>query len=303
MKIHERVLGMEEFLAVAEHGSFVAAAQVLGLTSSGVGKAVQKLEARLGVRLFTRTTRRVQLTQEGALFRERCQAVVRDLDNAEAEVDAQRSALDGLIRLNAPVAYGRLRIMSLVYTFMRMHPDVRIEAHLNDRLSNPVEERIDLLVRIGALEDSGMWARQIDTVRFGVFASKSYLKAHGTPSTPSDLHAHQRLGFLLNSGKALTMTVQNAEQRLSLPPTEQFICTDIEGTLSACEAGLGLAYLPTFIAEPSLESKTLQAVLPNHWVNGPPVHLICPQPRHVPRRVRALADHIVAALKTQSNTV
>jgi DNA-binding transcriptional LysR family regulator len=210
---------MEEFLSVAEHGSFVAAAQALGLTSSGVGKAVQKLESRLGVRLFTRTTRRVQLTQEGALFRERCQALVRDLDMAEAEVDAQRSTLDGLIRLNAPVAYGRLSIMPWVCDFMHANPGVRVEAQLTDRLINPVEERIDLLIRIGNLEDSGMWARQIDRIRFGVFAAPRYLKAQGLPKKISDLTSHPRLGFLLNSGKPLSFTLKDAQQLQTLEPT------------------------------------------------------------------------------------
>jgi DNA-binding transcriptional LysR family regulator len=290
---------MEEFLSVAEHGSFVAAAQALGLTSSGVGKAVQKLESRLGVRLFTRTTRRVQLTQEGALFRERCQALVRDLDMAEAEVDAQRSTLDGLIRLNAPVAYGRLSIMPWVCDFMHANPGVRVEAQLTDRLINPVEERIDLLIRIGNLEDSGMWARQIDRIRFGVFAAPRYLKAQGLPKKISDLTSHPRLGFLLNSGKPLSFTLKDAQQLQTLEPTPQFICTDVEGTLSACEHGLGLAYLPTFIADPALQRNAVHAVLPAHWIYGPPVHMICPQPRHVPRRVRALADYIAEAFNKQ----
>jgi DNA-binding transcriptional LysR family regulator len=301
MKLSERVIGVDEFLAVAAHGSFVAAGEHLGLTSSAVGKAVQRLEKRLGVRLFVRTTRRVQITEDGALFRERCESISRDFNAAEAEIDSKRNALTGLIRLNAPIAYGRLRIMPLVSRFLCEHVQINVEVDLSDKLIDPVEERVDVLIRIGKLEASSMWARQIDTIRLGVFASADYLRQSKRLTNLADLVEHTRLGFRLNSGKALQFALQSRGISETFSPTEQFLCSDIEGTLAACEHGLGLAYLPTFIAEASVANHKLVPVLEPYWVHGAPVHVVCPQPRHVPRRVRALTDAIVDGARRETS--
>jgi LysR family transcriptional regulator, regulator for bpeEF and oprC len=299
MRIIDRMLGVEEFVAVADAGSFVAAAQKLGLTSSGVGKAVQRLEGRLGVRLFTRTTRRVALTEDGALFLERCQSILRDLDDAEDEINARRSEIAGLIRVAAPQAYGRLLVVPLLAGFMQIHPEVRIDAQLSDKLADAVEERLDLIVRIGELEDSSMWAKRIDTIRFGVFAAPAYLQMHGVPAAPEALEHHVRLGFTLNSGKPLAFTLQNETGHLSLPPTDAFMSNDIEGTIAAAQAGSGLAYLPVFIARNAVDAGVLQPVLKAHWIDGGPVHLLYPQPRHMPRRVRVLADYLIAKFRAE----
>jgi DNA-binding transcriptional LysR family regulator len=300
MKVSERVFGVDEFLAVAAAGSFVAASEKLGLTPSAVGKAVQRLEQRLGARLFTRTTRRVEITEEGSLFRERCEALVRDLDFAEAEVDSRRNTLTGLIRLNTPVAYGRVRVLPIVSRFLQQQSEIRVEAQLSDKVIDPIEERVDVLVRIGELDDSSMWARQIDDVRLGVFASPAYMRANKRIRRPSDLANHQRLGFRLTSGKTLQFALQDRGIDAVFPPSQQFSCSDIEGTLVMCEQGLGLAYLPTFIAEQSLAAGRIVPVLAPYWISGAPVHVICPQPRHIPRRVRALADVIVASIAKAS---
>jgi DNA-binding transcriptional LysR family regulator len=183
---------------------------------------------------------------------------------------------------------------------MQLHPGVHTQTQLTDRLVDPIEERVDVLVRIGELADSGMWARQIDTIRFGVFASPSYLDRFPAMEHPSDLAQHIRLGFLLNSGKVLAFNMANADNPqvpLSFPATEHFLCTDVEGTMSAAQQGLGLSYLPTFIANESVERKLLKPVLIEYWMNGPSVHLICPQPRLLPKRVKLLADFCHAALK------
>jgi LysR family transcriptional regulator, regulator for bpeEF and oprC len=298
MRLSDRILGVEEFIAVAEQGSFVAAAEKLGLTPSGVGKAVQRLEGRLGVRLLTRTTRHVALTEDGAIFLERCQRIERDLEDAENEINVRRFEIAGLIRVAAPQAYGRLLVVAHLVRFMQLHPGVRIDLRLSDKLADPVEERIDLVVRIGQLQDSAMWAKQIDTVRFGVFAAPAYIQTHGAPATPKDLESHVRLGFILNSGKPLDFALQTETARTSLPPTDAFFCNDIEGTIAAAQAGLGLAYLPVFIAQPSVNSGLLKPVLTAHWIDVAPVHLLYPQPRNMPKRVRALADHLVAAFRS-----
>ncbi|WP_376093783.1 LysR substrate-binding domain-containing protein [Roseomonas sp. CCTCC AB2023176] len=297
MRLTDRLLGMEEFLAVAEAGSFVAAASQLGLTPSGVGKAVSRLEARLGVRLFTRTTRRVALTEDGAVLRERCLRLLADLDAAEAEVDARRSEISGPVRVGTPVAYGRIRVVPALAAFAAAHPGIRLDLRMSDRLSDPVEERLDLVVRIGELPDSSMRAVQVDRIRFGVFAAPDYLRARGEPGSPAELAGHARLGFTLTSGRPLDFTLGAGEECVSLSPSGRFVGDDIEGVLEAAIAGLGLAYLPTFIAAGAVRSGALRRVLEASWIDGAPVHLLLPQPRQVPRRVRALADHLVAVMR------
>jgi LysR family transcriptional regulator, regulator for bpeEF and oprC len=289
----ERLTGIQEFLAVADVGSFVGAAEKLGVTPSAVGKAIQRLEGRIGVRLLTRTTRRVALTEDGALFRERWQGLLRDIDLAESEIDARRTQITGPIRVAAPVAYGRLKIVPTLAQFLQTHTEVQLDLRLSDKVIDPVEERVDLVVRIGELEDSSMWARRIDRIRFAVFASPAYLNRHPPLQQPSDLQAHIRLGFLLNSGKPLQFTLKHDEVKVSFAPTPQFMCNDIEGIIAAAQSGLGLAYLPTFIVHNAVAEGSLQMVLEAFSVDGPPVHLLYPQPKQMPNRVRKLADQLL----------
>jgi DNA-binding transcriptional LysR family regulator len=299
MRIAERVLGIEEFIAVAEAGSFVAASVQLGLTPSGVGKAVQRLEARLGLHLLTRTTRRVALTDAGALFLERCRRLTSELDDAEAEVDARRVAMAGSVRISAPVAYGRLQLMPALVSFLKAHPAVELDLRLTDRVIDPVEERVDLVVRIAALKDSGMWARRIDAVRFGLFAARNYLDTGPQLAEPGDLAKHCLLGFVTNAGTPLPFTLTSATQPIVFECSRRFVSTDIEAALAAAVEGLGVVYAPTFLAEPLCASGALRPVLEAFWTEGPPVHLIHPQPRQMPRRVRACADHLVSCFESK----
>jgi DNA-binding transcriptional LysR family regulator len=297
MRLIDRVLGVEEFMAVAEAGSFVGASNKLGLTPSGVGKAVQRLEDRLGLKLFNRTTRRVALTEAGEIFLERCRRFAFDFDDAEAEIDAQRLEIAGPIRISAPVAYGRLKLAATLAPFLQAHPQINLDLRFTDRVIDPIEERIDLVIRIGALDDSSMWARKIDSIRFGVFAADSYLKSAPPLSRPTDLENQVRLGFLTNAGVSLPFRLQADQDVTSFEPTNHVISTDIEATMAIAVAGCGLAYLPTFLAEPACKSGSLKPVLEPFWINGPPVHLIHPQKRQLPKRVRACADHVVAAFR------
>jgi LysR family transcriptional regulator, regulator for bpeEF and oprC len=302
MRLTDRVLGIEEFMAVAEAGSFVGASERLGLTPSGVGKAVQRLEERLGLRLFNRTTRRVSMTEAGEIFLERCHRFASDLDDAEAEIDARRLEIAGPIRISATVAYGRLRIVPALAPFFKAHPEISMDLRLSDRVVDPIEERIDLVVRIGMLEDSGMWARRIDSIRFGVFASEPYLRDAPPLGSLADLAGHMRLGFVTNAGTALPFTLGRCDEKTSFEPSPQFISTDIEGAMAMAVAGQGLAYLPIFLAERSCALGELTPVFEPFWIDGPPVHIIHPQRRQLPKRVRACADHIVERFRQHGRT-
>jgi DNA-binding transcriptional LysR family regulator len=302
MRLTDRILGIEEFVAVAQVGSFVAASERLGLTPSGVGKAVQRLEDRLGLRLFNRTTRRVALTEAGEIFLERCHRLMADLDDAEAEIDARRSEIAGPIRINAPVAYGRLKLVPVLAPFLKAHPEVSLDLRLSDRVIDPVEERIDLVIRIGILEDSGMWARKIDAIRFGLFAADTYLRDAPPLTATTDLPNHIRLGFTTNAGTPLPFRLRIDQDLMSFEPSYEFMSTDIEGTMAMAIAAHGLAYLPTFLAEQACASGALRPVLEPFWIDGPPVHLIHPQKRQLPKRIRTCTDHIIGQFRRGSES-
>jgi LysR family transcriptional regulator, regulator for bpeEF and oprC len=289
-RLSERILGLEEFMAVAQAGSFVAASERLGLTSSGVGKAVAKLEARLGIRLFLRTTRKVSLTDDGQALLLHTQRLLTELEDAEATLDRSTAEVSGRLRVGAPVAYGRLKLIHYVCKFQQLHPAVELDLRLSDRIADTTEERLDLVIRIGELDDSSMWARRIDTIEFAAFAAPSYLKKYPTIAHPSDLEKHARLGFVRGSGRLLDFQFAKLSDRITLSPTRHLQCSDAEGVLQAAIAGLGVAYLPSFLAQAALEQGLVQTVLPEWAMPGPPVHLLYPHPRNMPKRVRALAD-------------
>jgi DNA-binding transcriptional LysR family regulator len=288
--------GIEEFLAVAAEGSFVGAARALGMTPSGVGKAIQRLEQRLGVPLFVRTTRRVSITEDGERFREDCERLLGDLDAAEADIDARHDRLAGPIRLSAPVAYARLRIVPPLADFAKRHPEITFDLRFSDILNDPIKDRLDLVVRIGDLPDSSMWARKIDHIRFGLFASATYLKAKGMPKDIASLEKHARLAFLQTNGKPLGFSFSRGADQATLAPTNEILSDDIEAVIALAEAGLGLAYAPTFLVERQVVEGRLTPVLQEHWIDGPPVHVIHPRPRQVPKRVRSLSEALVAHL-------
>ena len=295
MRARDRLAGMEEFVAVAEAGSFVRAGERLGVSASAVGKAVSRYEDRLGARLLHRTTRRVSLTPAGEAHLARCRDLLEGIERIEEAVGEASGRLAGPIRIGAPLAYGRLRILPRLARFRHEHPGVTLDLRLGDRLADPVLEGLDLVVRVGELADSAMVARRIDRVRLGLFAAPSHLDAHPSIAHPSDVEAHPRVEFVTPSGRPLQAVLARGDERVRVGPDPSFRCDDAEAALAAAVAGLGVVYLPSFLAEPAVARGELRPVLEDCWVDGPPVHLLLPQPRLVPARVRQLFDALKEA--------
>ena len=235
MTLARRVQGMEQVVALAEAGSFVAAGRRLGVSPSALGKAIAATEERLDARLFHRTTRSVALTEEGALYLDHCRRVLSEVDDAEAALARSAEGVAGTIRLGAPSAYGRLRIVPPLARFLAAHPEARVDLRLADRVLDPLEERLDLVVRIGRLADSGMRAWEIDHVRIGLLAHPDRL-AIAPIDTPADLAAHPLLLFETPDGRPLRPSVRDeADHLLNVPPA--LVSTDAEAVVAAAEAG------------------------------------------------------------------
>lgn len=288
-----RLQGLEEFVAVAETRSFVRAAEMLGVTSSGVGKAVGRLEQRVGVRLFHRTTRKVSLTEEGAAFLAHCKAALNDLAEAERTLDQTHSEPQGLLRIDMPVAYGRIVLMPLIAAFRRAYPKVTLQLQLSDRLSDFVEDRLDVVFRIGELADSSFVAKPFDSISFGAYAGAQYVKRLGSILHPNELPCSGLLCFHLTNGRPFQFQFTKDGEKVTLSPGNTIVSNDIEAVMEAAANDLGIVFLPTFLAK-SASAATLVPLLTDWQVKGPPVHLLYPSARQLSRRVRAFVDFVTS---------
>jgi DNA-binding transcriptional LysR family regulator len=285
--------GVSAFTQVVESGSFAAAAERMGVAKSIVSRRVARLERQLGARLLTRTARGAQPTEIGSAYFARASAILADLEAAQEVVAVQVSEIAGPIRLTAPLSFGSRYLASALAEFARLHPRVVVDVSLDDRTVDLVGGGYDLAVRIGALPDSALIARRIAPVRAAVLASPAYLAAHGEPTRPADLTAHDLLVYT-NSGRGSQWRFrvdgdwEYAHGRVRLRADNGDLLRD-----AAC-AGLGIVILPTFIAAPALESGELVPILRNYLLDENALHLVMPPGRAATARVRALIDFLAA---------
>jgi len=290
----DRLQDLEVFVRAAESGSFSRAARELGLSQPSISRIVSDLEARLGVRLLLRTTRRITVTEAGALFLERARGLLHELEEAE---DAARGvdSLRGLIRIAMPVLYGIREIVPRMPDFMKAHPLLRVEFVVADELQNLIAEGADVAIRLGKLTDSSFGARKLATMQRRVVASPAYLKARGTPKTPADLSSHdcifgpgpgarQSWSFTRNS----TVTSVDVHGRLQ---------TNSAPTLFAClMAGLGIALASDAMCKEQLKTGELVEVLRGYKLEPVDVHALFPAGPRPSAKVRAFVDYLADAL-------
>lgn len=278
----DRLLGMEVFVAAVELGSFTAVAERFGLSQPMVGKHVAALEARLGGRLLARTTRRQQPTELGQHYYQRCLAILAEVRAAEDAAALLSGAPRGLLRVNASVTYGSLKLAPVVAAFMRRYPEVRVELTLSDALADLVDDGHDVLVRIGPLREGGWVARPLAPYRMLVAAAPSYLAARGRPQTPAELAAHDCLGF---SGwrrddgwawMARRYGVELGEGRLS--------CNNGQALRQLALAGAGLVFQAEALLADDVAAGRLEEVLADYLPPPSPVHLlVLPDRQRLPK--------------------
>lgn len=292
--------GLEElaaFVAVAEAASFSKAAQAIGRDASIVSRRVSQLERRLGVRLLVRTTRRVALTEVGAVYCRRVQALLEELANASREASDAAARPRGLLRVSLPVTFGRQWIAPLLPHFLSRHPEIRIDARFSDRQVDVVAEGFDVAIRVGVLRDSSLTARKIATSRTLLVAAPGYLKAHGAPRTPAELADHACVGF---TGYASwpDWPLMKEGKRQTVRPGCAFVSDNSEAVLMAAVAGLGITFTADWLAGPALRTGKLVEVLPG-WGGRAEggVFAILPPGRLIPTKTRLFVDEIAKAIK------
>lgn len=287
---------MQAFAAVVDAGSFVRAADALQVSKTAVSRLVADLEARLGVRLLHRTTRRLSLTAEGEVFHARCKELLAGVAEAETEVTAGTDEAVGLLRLNVPVSFGLLHLAALWPAFLQQHPKVTLDVTLADRIVDLVDEGYDLAVRIARLPASSLVSRRIGSTRLVLCASPEYLRRRGTPAHPDDIARHTVFSYtLLASGD--TWSFDGPEGPVSVKVTPVMRSNSGDTCCAAALAHQGIVLQPSFMVGTHLRSGALVEVLPSYRSLELGIYAVYPSRRHLQPRVRALIDFLVQAFR------
>ncbi|MBM3479937.1 MAG: LysR family transcriptional regulator [Alphaproteobacteria bacterium] len=289
----DRIVAMRAFAAVAERGSFVAAARALGMSRAMASRHVQDLEAHLGARLLDRTTRRVAPTEAGRVYHERCAAILAELAEADSAVGVLQARPSGRLRVSAPVSFGSLHVAAAVAEYMAAHPQVSIELALNDRVVDLVEEGHDLAIRIGRLAPSSLIARRLAPCRLVACAAPSYLRRAGAPRTPADLAGHECLGYTYAPARDAWRFVGPGGDDATVHVRGRLHANNGDALRVAALHGAGIVVLPSFIVGADLAAGRLRRVLPRHEAPPIAIHAVRPQGRHLSAKVRSFIDFLV----------
>jgi DNA-binding transcriptional LysR family regulator len=291
----DRLKQIESFAAVATKGSLTAAANAEGVAPAVIGRRIDALEERLGVKLLVRTTRRITLTHEGSAFLEDCQRILTELATAEASVTEGGVKASGHLRITAPAGFGRRHVAPLVPRFLGLHPDVSLSLNLSDRVVDIVNEGFDCAVRVGDLPDSSLVSVRLADNRRMCVATPDYLKRHGTPKTPGELSKHRCLLLSSESSQPRGWAFTLDSKVIHIRPGGTLDCSDGQVLHDWCAQGLGIAWRSTWEVQDEVNDGRLIAVLEEFAAPPNGVYAVFPQRKHLPLRVRLWIDFIKQA--------
>ncbi|QXH98134.1 LysR family transcriptional regulator [Pseudomonas monsensis] len=303
----ERLKGIDVFVCVADSGSFKGAAERMSLTASAISKGIARLESRLGTRLFHRTTRSLSLTDAGIAFYRTCTGVLAELEEAELSLLAENTEPRGRIRIDLPGAFGRLQALPVILRFAQEHALLLPHISFSDRVIDPIEEDVDIVVRIGG---SDVWPATLGHRYLGsewhIFcASPAYLSKHGTPLTDRDLEHHQCIAYGWADGTVSPWSFSGKHpgeiERRAIGA--KFVVGDGEGLVIAVSAGCGIAQLPSWLIKRQLEEGILVEVLPQLATEGQAINLIWLKSRQALPKVSALLEALAAGLVPSASKI
>ena len=288
----DRLKQLETFAAVATKGSLTAAASAEGVAPAIVGRRIDALERRLGVKLLVRTTRRLSLTHEGSAFLEDCQRLLADWANAEASVSAGGVKASGHLRITSPAGFGRRHVAPLVPRFLALHSEVSISLNLSDRVVDIVNEGVDCAVRLGDLPDSSLISVRLADNRRLCVATPAYLKRAGTPTHPAELARHECLTLSSDASQTRGWAFLIDSDVHYLRPRGRLDCSDGQVLHAWCSAGLGLAWRSTWEVEQELSRGELVSVLDDFAAPPNGIYAVFPHAKHLALRVRLWIDFL-----------
>jgi DNA-binding transcriptional LysR family regulator len=290
----DHLSGLLAFVHAAEARSFTRAAHRLGISASGISKAISRLESRHGVRLLQRTARSMTMTPEGSAYYERCKKILADLEEAEHVLTDAYKSPRGLLRISLPLSIGRLHFARILPEFARQYSEVQLEVHVSDRITDLVEEKFDVAIRIGRLSDSRLVARRLASGTLTTCAAPAYLKRHGVPKRPEDLLQHNCIQFELpNTGRAQPWQFQRDQRRISVPVRGNLRLDHAEAVVEAALAGTALIQIASYVTATAIADRQLQPVLTTYQVDSPPIWALYPQNSSPTPRLRAFIDFLV----------
>ncbi len=288
----DKLSGLLAFVKTADLGSFVAAGRALEISASAVGKSVARLEQEVGVRLLQRSTRRIQLTEEGRLFHERCRPILDDLDDAQAMLSQAREVPRGRLRVSAPTI-GYKFLLPVIPDFLARYPAVELDINFSDRSVDLIAEGVDVAIRSGDLPDSRLVSRPLNGFRLLLCASPGYLARRGTPLVARDLEGHAAVRFRHpDSGKVLDWPMLDSATDAMPRLRTVLACNNMEAVLDATLRGLGIACMPDFLVNHLLADKRLQSILEEQLSAGGQFKALWPSSRHLSPKVRVFVDHL-----------
>ena len=295
----DRLTSMQLFVQTVSEGSFSAAARVLGLSPTMVAKHLQALEDRLGVRLLHRSTRRLTLTAEGAVYRERCQHVLNEIDEIEAGIGSERLTPRGVLRVNVSVSFGIRHLAPLLPAYARLYPDVTVEVGLSNGYVDLIDEGWDGVLRIGPLADSTLMARRLAVCGMAVCAAPAYLAARGTPATVGALAGHNCLGYMASSKVAQPWLFQGPYGEMAFQPSGTLRASEGEVLHAAALGGHGIVCEPTFVAGDDLNAGRLIALALDQVPLGRPLHALWSPGRQLSAKIRSLTKFLAEQYGSQ----
>ncbi|MGE8143972.1 LysR substrate-binding domain-containing protein [Pseudomonas frederiksbergensis] len=297
----DRFDAMQAFARVVEAGSFTKAAETLHMSKTTVTQLVQQLEARLRVKLLNRTTRKVNVTADGAVFYERAVRLLADLDDAETGLSGASVQPRGRLRVDVPSPLASMILVPALPAFHARYPDIQIDMGVSDRMVDIIGENVDCVVRGGELTDQSLMARRVGDLQLGVFAAPSYLARVGTPSHPRELEdsAHRIVGFLwARTGRALPYAMRSDSESVEIKGRYVLAVDDGNAYLAAGLAGLGVLWMPDYMSKAHEARGDLVRLFEGWRLDPMPIFVAFPPNRHISRKLRVFIDW-VAELMTQ----
>ncbi len=292
----DRLDAMAVFQTVVEAGSLSAAGRKLGMPLATVSRKLSELEAHLKARLLVRSTRRLTLTDAGHAYFASCKRILEDVAEAEHTASGEYTTPKGELIVTAPIVFGRLHVLPITTEFLKAYPQVDVRLHLGDRISNLLEDHIDLAVRIGELPDSNLSATRVGKIRRVVCGSPAYFDAHGTPQLPAELTAHQCIAFdgLMSPG-AWAFKVKGVD--VSVPIQTRLIANTAEAAIDAAISGFGITRVLSYQIDSAEQAGLLRVVLADFELAALPVNLIYSKQGRLPVKLRAFLDFALPRLR------
>lgn len=302
----DRFDAMQAFARVVETGSFTRAAATLHMSKTSVTQLVQQLEARLRVRLLNRTTRKVNITADGAAYYERVKRLLADMDDAETSLSSASMAPRGRLRVDVPSPLARMLLIPALPAFYARYPEIQLTMGVSDRIVDIIGENVDCVVRGGEITDQSLVARHVGDLQLGVYAASSYLQRSGTPIHPRELEegSHSTVGFLWSrTGKALPYVMLRGEERIEAQGRPLLTVDDGNAYLAAGLAGLGVLWLPRYMAKPHLITGELLPLFEDWSLEPMPMYLAFPPNRHVSAKLRVFIDWVMVLMTEHAPVV